>query len=61
MTEIFDGISALVEFPYQGHTLPKLTSRNLRFKAVREYVIADARKRNLYGLWRCSMDGGARE
>jgi antitoxin ParD1/3/4/toxin ParE1/3/4 len=40
--EIFDGIRALVAFPHQGYRRPKLTSRPLRFKLVREYVIAYA-------------------
>jgi plasmid stabilization system protein ParE len=42
ITEIFDGIRALVEFPHQGYRRPNLTSRPLRFKLVREYVIAYA-------------------
>lgn len=36
MTEIFDGIRALVPFPDQGYRRPNLTSRPLRFKLVRE-------------------------
>jgi plasmid stabilization system protein ParE len=35
--EIFDEIRALVAFPHQGYRPPKLTSRPLRFKLVREY------------------------
>lgn len=42
ITEIFDGIRALVAFPDQGYRRPNLTSRPLRFKLVREYVIAYA-------------------
>ncbi|MBZ5626879.1 MAG: type II toxin-antitoxin system RelE/ParE family toxin [Acidobacteriia bacterium] len=42
MMEIFDGIRALVQFPHQGYRRPNLTSRPLRFKLVREYVIAYA-------------------
>ena len=42
ITEIFDGIRALVRFPDQGYRRPNLTSRPLRFKLVREYVIAYA-------------------
>ena len=42
ITEIFDGIRALVAFPHQGHRRPNLTARPLRFKLVREYVIAYA-------------------
>jgi plasmid stabilization system protein ParE len=40
ITEIFDGIRGLVTFPNQGYRRPNLTSRPLRFKLVREYVIA---------------------
>ena len=42
ITEIFDGIRALVAAPHQGYRRPHLTSRPLRFKLVREYVIAYA-------------------
>lgn len=42
ITEIFDGIRALVEFPNQGYRRPNLTSRPLRFKLLREYVVAYA-------------------
>jgi toxin ParE1/3/4 len=42
ITEIFDGIRALVLFPDQGYRRPNLTLRPLRFKLVREYVIAYA-------------------
>ena len=42
ITEIFDGIRTLVEFPNQGYRRPNLTSRPLRFKLVREYVMAYA-------------------
>ena len=40
ITEIFDGIRALVAFPHQGHRRPNLSALPLRFKLVREYVIA---------------------
>lgn len=40
MDDIFDAIDTLVAFPYQGYRRPNLTSRPLRFKLVREYVIA---------------------
>jgi plasmid stabilization system protein ParE len=42
VTEIFGGIRALVPFPHQGYRRPNLTSRPLRFKLLREYVIAYA-------------------
>ena len=42
VTEVFDGIRALVPFPQQGYRRPNLTSRPLRFKLVREFVIAYA-------------------
>lgn len=40
--EINDAIRSLVAFPHQGYRRPKLTSRPLRFKVVRDYVIAYA-------------------
>jgi plasmid stabilization system protein ParE len=40
--ELRDCIRMLVAFPHQGHRRPDLTSRPLRFKLVREYVIAYA-------------------
>ena len=42
ITEIFDGIRALVAAPLQGYRRPSLTLCPLRFKLVREYVIAYA-------------------
>ena len=42
VTEIFDSIRAPVLFPQQGYRRLNLTSRRLRFKLVREYVIAYA-------------------
>lgn len=40
--EILAAIRALVRFPHQGHRRLDLTSRPLRFKVVREYLIAYA-------------------
>jgi antitoxin ParD1/3/4/toxin ParE1/3/4 len=40
--EIFDAISSLVPFPHQGHRRPDLTKQPLRFRQVREYLIAYA-------------------
>lgn len=40
--EIQDAIRSLARFPHQGHRRPDLTSRPLRFKLVREYLIAYA-------------------
>jgi plasmid stabilization system protein ParE len=42
ITEIFDTFRALPPFPHQGHRRPDLTSRPLRFKLVRDYLIAYA-------------------
>ncbi len=42
ITEIFDTLRALARFPHQGHRRPDLTSRPLRFKLVRDYLIAYA-------------------
>jgi plasmid stabilization system protein ParE len=41
-TEIFDAIRGLVPFPQHGFRRPNFTARPLRFKLVREYVIAYA-------------------
>jgi len=40
--DILDAIRALVPFPHQGHRQTDLTFRPLRFKTVREYLIAYA-------------------
>jgi plasmid stabilization system protein ParE len=40
ITEIFQKIRGLVEFPHQGYRRPNLSSLPLRFALVREYVIA---------------------
>jgi plasmid stabilization system protein ParE len=42
MQEIYDAISSLVPFPQQGHKRPDLTRRPLRFRRVRDYLIAYA-------------------
>jgi plasmid stabilization system protein ParE len=58
VTEIFDGIRALVPFPHQGYRRPNLTSRPLRFKLVREYVIAYAPEKK--PLWVVAVIHGRR-
>jgi len=58
ITEIFDGIRALVPFPDQGYRRPNLTSRPLRFKLVREYVIAYAPEKK--PLWVVAVFHGRR-
>lgn len=40
--EILQCIRILVKFPHSGHIRPDLTSRPLRFQAVRDYLIAYA-------------------
>jgi plasmid stabilization system protein ParE len=40
--DVLAAIRALVPFPHQGHRRPDLTSRPLRFKRVRDYLIAYA-------------------
>ena len=42
MSEIFDAIRGLVQFPYLGHYRPDLTSRPVRFLMSLEYLIAYA-------------------
>lgn len=58
ITEIFDGIRALAAFPDQGYRRPNLTSRPLRFKLVREYVIAYAPEKR--PLWVVAVFHGRR-
>jgi plasmid stabilization system protein ParE len=40
--EILGAVQQLVPFPHQGHRRPDLTSRPLRFRRVRDYLIAYA-------------------
>lgn len=40
--EIYRTIDSLVTFPGQGHRRPDLTTRPLRFRTVRDYLIAYA-------------------
>ena len=42
VTEFFDAIRALVQFPHQGYRRPDLAPPSVRFTLVREYVIAYA-------------------
>jgi antitoxin ParD1/3/4/toxin ParE1/3/4 len=58
ITEIFDGIRLLVASPHQGYRRPNLTSRPLRFKLVREYVIAYAPEKK--PLWVVAVFHGRR-
>jgi len=58
VTEIFDSIRALVPFPQQGYRRPNLTSRPLRFKLVRDYVVAYAP--NKKPLWVVAVFHGRR-
>jgi plasmid stabilization system protein ParE len=58
ITEIFEGIRGLVAFPEQGYRRPNLTSRSLRFKLVREYVIAYAPEKK--PLWVLAVFHGRR-
>lgn len=49
----------LVAFPHQGYRRPDLSSRPLRFKSVREYVIAYAPDRK--PLWVVAVFHGRRD
>jgi plasmid stabilization system protein ParE len=40
--DIMGAIHKLVPFPHQGHERPDLTSRQLRFLTVRDYLVAYA-------------------
>jgi plasmid stabilization system protein ParE len=42
LNEIHEAIQALVPFPQHGHHRPDLTSRPLRFQAVRDFLIVYA-------------------
>jgi plasmid stabilization system protein ParE len=59
VTEIFDAIRVLVHFPHQGYRRLDLTSRPLRFKLVREYVIAYAPDKK--PLWVVAVFHGRRD
>ena len=59
ITEIFDGIRALVSSPHSGYRRPNLPSRPLRFKLVREYVIACAPDKR--PLWVVAVFHGRRD
>lgn len=56
--EIFDAVDILVAFPHQGYRRPNLTSRPLRFKLLREYVIAYAPEKR--PLWIVAVFHGRR-
>jgi plasmid stabilization system protein ParE len=56
--EILDAIDVLEAFPNQGSRRPNLTSRPLRFKLVREYVIAYASEKK--PLWVVAVFHGRR-
>ena len=48
--DILEAIRKLVPFPHSGHRRPDLTSRPLRFKRVRDYLIAYAPMKSHSGL-----------
>lgn len=51
-------MAKLSQFPMQGHRRPELTSRPLRFKVVRDHVIAYVPDRK--PLWIVAVMHGAR-
>ena len=53
-----DSPDSLVVFPHQGYRRPNLTSRQLRFKLVRDYVIAYAPEKK--PLWVVAVIHGRR-
>jgi toxin ParE1/3/4 len=57
--ELLDKTRGLVALPHQGYVRPDLTSRSLRFKAVRDYVIAYAPERK--PLWIVAVFHGRRD
>jgi plasmid stabilization system protein ParE len=40
LDEIYESLTPLARFPHQGHSRLDLTSRPLKFRVVRDYVIA---------------------
>jgi plasmid stabilization system protein ParE len=58
VTEIFDTLRSLVAFPNQGYWRPDLTTRPLRFKLVREYIIVYAAEKD--PLWIVAVFHGRR-
>jgi plasmid stabilization system protein ParE len=58
MDDILGAIDLLVLFPHQGFRRQNLTSRPLRFKLVREYVVAYAPEKN--PLWVVAVFHGRR-
>jgi plasmid stabilization system protein ParE len=59
VTEIFNAIRAVAPFPHSGYRRPNLTSRPLRFKLVREYMIAYAPDKR--PLWVIAVFHGRRD
>lgn len=56
--DILQGIKDLVLFPRSGHRRPDLTGRPLRFKRVRDYLIAYAPEES--PLWVVAVIHGSR-
>jgi plasmid stabilization system protein ParE len=57
LDDIRDAIGTLVSFPELGHVRADLTSRPLRFHAVRDFLIVSHRMKNHCRRWRYSMAG----
>ena len=58
ISEIFDCFTRLARFPGIGHVRPDLSSKRLRFLAVRDYLIAYAPERK--PLWIIAVLHGRR-
>jgi plasmid stabilization system protein ParE len=58
ITDIFDAIRSLVQFPHKGHRRIDLTSRPLRFWRVRDYLITYAYQER--PLWVVAVLHGSR-
>ena len=58
LDEIHDAIRALVAFPRPGHIRADLTSRPLRFQAVRDFLIGYAPDEKPLLVLRCFTAGG---
>lgn len=57
--QVHDALSSLVRFPHQGHWRRDLTGRPVRFRRVRDYLIAYAPQKR--PLWVIAVLHGGRD
>lgn len=58
--ELFDEFRILAQFPNIGHARPDLSSGLLRFRVVREYLVACAPEERPFGFWQYCTAGAIR-